>query len=107
MAVRKISPSELKAWLARDPGQANLSVRESWELALASLGKVLHIPVGELPGRIAEIDRHRHSVVICECGRRSLSVAEYLNQQGFGQVFNLTRGITAWLEQVDPDIPIY
>ena len=38
---------------------------------------------------------------------RSLQVANYLAQSGFGEVVNLQGGIDAWSQRVDPSVARY
>lgn len=106
MAVLEITPSEFVA--RRDQGEplTLLDVREPWELAVASVPGVQHIPMAEVPRRLAEIDRTREVVVLCRSGRRSYDVAAYLKQNGFRAV-NLAGGILAWAREVDPGLVTY
>jgi len=84
-----------------------LDVRELHEIAVASIEGSMHIPMGQIPERIREIDQEKTVVVMCHGGMRSLRVAVYLSQQGFAQVINLEGGIDAWSRDVDPRIPRY
>jgi adenylyltransferase/sulfurtransferase len=83
-----------------------LDVREAWELGVASVPDVVHIPMGEIAERVGELDSSKETVVLCRSGRRSLEVAKYLQQNGFRAV-NLTGGILAWSREVDATIPTY
>jgi rhodanese-related sulfurtransferase len=38
---------------------------------------------------------------------RSLQVAQYLESLGFTSVYNLSGGIAAWADQVEPAMPRY
>ena len=84
-----------------------LDVREPRELAVASVPGALHIPMAQVPARLAEIDRDRHVVVICHSGGRSQAVVGFLKHQGYEQVSNLAGGITRWSREIDPSIPVY
>jgi rhodanese-related sulfurtransferase len=85
-----------------------LDVREDWEVQLAPVpADILHIPMGQIPDRLAELDPAKQTVVICKAGGRSLEVARFLCAHGFSSVFNLTGGILAWSRDVDPKIPQY
>lgn len=84
-----------------------LDVREPRELAVASVPGALHIPMAQVPARLAEIDRGRHVVVICHSGGRSQAVVGFLKHQGYEQVSNLAGGITRWSREIDPSIPVY
>ncbi|MCC5870525.1 MAG: sulfurtransferase [Gammaproteobacteria bacterium] len=84
-----------------------LDVREDHELAVARLPQALHVPMGEVPARIGELDASKPLVVLCRSGGRSAQVGRYLEQHGFSDVYNLTGGINAWAEELDPTLTIY
>ena len=106
MSIAEISPAEYIA--RRDSGEklTLLDVREEWELKVASVPGIVHIPMGDVPQRASELNRDTEIVVLCRSGRRSLDVARYLQQQGFRTV-NLAGGILAWSKDIDPTIPTY
>jgi rhodanese-related sulfurtransferase len=79
-----------------------LDVREPWEYAICRLPDSLSMPMRFLPERIGELDRRNNTVVICHHGIRSLRVAHFLERQGFAAVHNLSGGIDAWANDVDP-----
>jgi rhodanese-related sulfurtransferase len=105
--VAQMQPLELKARLDAGDAPVLLDVRESWELAIARLPAAVHIPMGEIPRRLKELDAQREVVVLCRSGGRSMQVARYLETQGFGRVANLDGGILAWGRDVDPSLPEY
>ena len=105
--VHEISVTELKARMDAGERPFVLDVREAWELEIAKLDGVTHIPMNEIPDRIGELDRERETIVLCRSGGRSLRVAQYLVQNGFGRVANLAGGILAWGEDVDPSVRSY
>jgi rhodanese-related sulfurtransferase len=84
-----------------------IDVREPWEVALASIPDVRHIPMAEIPARLGELDRHQEIVVMCRSGGRSTKVAQFLANNGFESVANLTGGILAWSRDVDPSVRAY
>lgn len=84
-----------------------LDVREVMELQAASIEGALHIPMAETPARLDDIDRNKTIVVMCHLGGRSAQVAGFLVAQGYENVFNLSGGIDAWSQTVDPSIPRY
>lgn len=102
-----ISAIDLKQRLARGDGLILLDVREPEELALARLPNVVHIPMGEIGGRLHELDPDSEIVVICHHGIRSAQVAQFLAQRDFACVLNLSGGIDAWSATVDPTVPRY
>ncbi|MFX6759480.1 rhodanese-like domain-containing protein, partial [Acinetobacter baumannii] len=55
-----------------------------------------------------ELDPDAEVVCVCHHGGRSMQVANFLERQhGFGKVYNLSGGVHAWAEQVDPAMPKY
>jgi len=67
----------------------------------------LHIPLGELPARLGELDTRREIVTLCHHGMRSLSARELLLGAGFARVRSLAGGIDAWAEEVDGAVGRY
>lgn len=63
--------------------------------------------MGEVPGRLGELDPGRETVVICHHGSRSAMVARFLSRSGFGDVLNLDGGLDAYSSQADPSVPRY
>ena len=84
-----------------------LDVREPAEIEIASLPDTTTIPMMEIPTRLAELNPDATVVVMCHSGGRSRRVAEFLIASGFSRVFNLTGGIDAWSQQIDPSVPRY
>lgn len=106
MTVAEITPTEFVARRERGESLTLLDVREEWELGVASVPGVVHIPMGEVADRLGELERGREVVVLCRSGRRSLQVANFLQQNGF-QAVNLAGGILAWSRELDATIPTY
>ena len=106
MNVPEISPADFAARRNRGDDVTLLDVREDWELGVASVPNVVHIPMGQVADRIGELDRSKEVVVLCRSGRRSLEVAKFLQQNGFKAV-NLAGGILAWSRDLDATIPSY
>ena len=107
--INQISPAELAAWLAdKSRGQPLLlDVREPWEWQTARIEGATHVPMREIPGRVAELDRSREVVAICHHGGRSQQVAMFLEKNGFDKIHNLQGGLDAWSRTVDPAVPVY
>jgi rhodanese-related sulfurtransferase len=105
--VRELSPTECAALLAASPATLLVDVREPWELEIARVRGALHLPMGQVPERLAELDPARDLVILCKAGGRSLSVARFLEAQGYPSVANLTGGILAWQRDVDPTLATY
>lgn len=74
-------------------GAQLVDVRQPEELVEGVLPGAVNIPLGELPVRVAELDRGRRVVVVCRSGGRSGRAAEWLVHQGFDDVVNLSGGM--------------
>jgi sulfur-carrier protein adenylyltransferase/sulfurtransferase len=105
----EIGVHDLKEKLEAGERVAVLDVREPHEYEVANLeaqGAKL-IPLGELPERLAELNQNDEIAVHCKTGGRSARAVKILQNAGFGNVYNVEGGITAWSEEIDPSIPKY
>jgi adenylyltransferase/sulfurtransferase len=84
-----------------------LDVREPHELEISALPDAVNIPLGQLAGRLSELDSAEEMVVFCKGGTRSARALELLASAGFKKVKNLKGGINAWAKEVDPKLPVY
>jgi adenylyltransferase/sulfurtransferase len=82
-------------------------VREPHEYEIARIPGARLIPLGQLPNRLDELDRNADIVAHCKSGGRSQKAVDLLKQNGFQHVRNLTGGILAWSDKVDPSVPKY
>lgn len=105
--MKEISVDELARWRDEKKDFVLLDVRERVEVQTASIPDSLHIPMREIPTRIAELERERTIAVLCHHGGRSERVASFLVAQGFGDVSNVDGGIDAYALRVDKSIPRY
>ena len=107
----EVSPEELKELMEREgPRPFRLiDVREEEEFRICRLEWAELIPLAmlaqEAPIRL--IDKDKPIVVYCHHGMRSNYAAEFLRSHGYENVYNLTGGIDAWSELIDPSIPRY
>ena len=95
------------ARLAKQPGNVLLDVREPYELAICQIAGSLQIPMGNIPGRLAEIPRDQRILVLCHHGARSMRVTEWLRANGYANASNIAGGIEAWAENIDPSLARY
>lgn len=84
-----------------------LDVREPHELEISALPNAVNIPLGELAGRLSELDSADEMVVFCKGGSRSARALELLSSAGFKKAKNLKGGINAWAREVDTNLPVY
>jgi adenylyltransferase/sulfurtransferase len=83
-----------------------LDVREPWEYGLARIPGAVLIPLGELAGRLGELDPARPVAAYCHHGSRSLHALHLLNGAGFADIAHLAGGIDAY-SRLDPSVPRY
>jgi sulfur-carrier protein adenylyltransferase/sulfurtransferase len=104
--IPEISVHELEALMNAKADIYILDVRNPDEYALCNLGGNL-LPMKELPTRYTELNPDQQIIIHCHAGGRSRRATEFLLQQGFKHVFNLRGGITAWANEIDPEMPKY
>jgi rhodanese-related sulfurtransferase len=75
-----------------------LDVREDKEFAAGHIPKAKHIPLGQLSGRLKELDKFKGKPVLvtCRSGQRSARACGMLKKAGFETVYNQAGGIIAW-----------
>ena len=75
-----------------------LDVRQPSEFEGGHLLNACLIPLGELKGRIGELEKYKDKpmLVVCRSGNRSATACAILSKRGFTQAYNLVGGIMAW-----------
>lgn len=102
----ELAPAELAARLASAARPVVIDVREEWEWQIARIPGSTHVPLAELPERLAEFDPTQELVLVCHRGARSLAAVTLAASAGFG-ARSLRGGIDAWAVEVDPSLPRY
>jgi adenylyltransferase/sulfurtransferase len=98
---------ELKRRLDRQEEIFILDVRNPEEYQICHIPGSTLIPLSQLPQRFSELDKDGEIVVHCKSGMRSLKAQQFLRDRGFRNIKNLTGGIMAWADKVDPTMPKY
>ncbi len=70
----------------RNPAAVVLDVREEAELMAYAIPGARHIPLGQLRGRLKELDMEAEIIVFCAIGVRAYNGARILMQHGFQHV---------------------
>ena len=91
---KSLTPNDAAAALARGELQL-IDVREPAELSEARIKGARHIPLGQLPAKLGELDRDRPVAFLCRSGSRSAIATRSATKAGLDAA-NVKGGITAW-----------
>jgi len=95
--IFNILPAELEAKLKTDDSSwMVIDVREPYELLSGKITQAVNIPLSEIEGRLTEIPKNKRIAVVCQSGGRSSRVSNYLAQNGWTTVYNMTGGMMMW-----------
>jgi adenylyltransferase/sulfurtransferase len=103
----ELTVEELKRRLDRGETVFVLDVRNPEEIAICRIAGSTVIPLPQLAQRVGELETDREIVVHCKSGMRSAKAVAFLREQGFRRARNLTGGILAWAEKIDPKMAKY
>jgi len=103
----EVAPTSLRDEIATAGAPELIDVREVGEWEIARIPGARLIPLGELPGRLAELDPRRPIVTYCHRGVRSMRALEILRAAGFHDVRSLAGGIDAWARDVETGMARY
>ena len=104
--MKEITPKELKKMLDEKSNIQLIDVREPHEIDIASIGGEL-IPMGEVMSNLDKISKDKQVVIYCRSGRRSGSIVQALEQQGYTNLYNLQGGILQYADEVDNTLAKY
>ena len=108
--VPELSVEALKGRIAAGKPVFILDVREPNEFQICRIPGSVLIPLAQLPNRLSELpaaDDPRELIVHCKMGGRSAKAVKQLQELGITHAQNLTGGILAWIDRVDPSQPKY
>jgi rhodanese-related sulfurtransferase len=78
-----------------------LDVRTPGEYAKGHIPGAKLIPLDQLANRLHEVPKQGKVYVICHSGNRSNQAVTLLRDKGFGNVYNVTSGMTGWQGPVE------
>ena len=105
--IKEITVKELKNKFDNNEDFMLLDVRNIQEVLFSKINGSIHIPMNEIINRINELDSNKEIIIQCKSGKRSARVCEFLSKNSFNNVKNLSGGILAWAEEIDPSIIVY
>ncbi|MDX6601762.1 MAG: hypothetical protein QOF13_964 [Solirubrobacterales bacterium] len=97
--IEAIDLAELARRLDGEDGPQVLDVRGAAEYEEGHIPGSIHVPFGQLLGRIGELPRERPIATICKAGKRSGLAASILQREGFESVIHVSRGNAATWSQ--------
>jgi rhodanese-related sulfurtransferase len=101
-----VTPTQLAELLKTATPPLVLDVREGNEVAQCkpTIESWAHIPMSEVPQRLAELPKHQAIAVLCRAGGRSATITRLLKAEGF-DAHNVHGGMLAWKADVEPTLP--
>jgi sulfur-carrier protein adenylyltransferase/sulfurtransferase len=84
-----------------------IDVRDPEECQITRIQKVINIPLGTLPQRFGELDPDQTLYVHCRNGVRSMKAVKFLKEKGFNNVKSVRGGLSAWVDEIDVNLPKY
>ena len=98
----RLTVRDLAEQLASERPPVVLDVRNTGERDTGAIEPSLHIPLAELPRRLAEVPQGQPVVVYCAHGSRSSIGASLLRKAGYQDVSDLIGGMEAWRLTLTP-----
>jgi len=110
--MRHFTADQLQAYLqsvadSNTPPPLLLDVREPWEYEKCHIENSKLVPMRQIPEYAEQLDPEEEIIVICHHGIRSRQVARYLESLDFTNLVNLTGGVEAWAQDVEPEMKRY
>ena len=105
--VPSMNVSEYKKFRDDKQNHHLIDVREPHEYDICHIQGSLLIPKDTLNQSIDEFKKDDVIIVHCKSGGRSSKAVEFLQNEGFTNVKNLTGGILEWADKIEPDMPKY
>lgn len=105
--LEEVTAAALAGELAGPDAPLLVDVRTRVERAMACIEPSIHVELGELVERAAEIPREADVVLYCHTGMRSAQAAVWLRANGWERARSLAGGIDDWSLVVDPQVPRY
>ncbi|KYG36426.1 rhodanese-like domain-containing protein [Priestia endophytica] len=97
--VKEITTEELQKKLENGESLHLIDVRENEEVAEGMIPGAVHIPMGEIPQKMDQLDTDKEYIFICRSGRRSENVCFFLEDHGY-QARNMVGGMLEWNGEV-------
>lgn len=96
--IRNINPDEFNKLREENPDAIVIDVRTPGEFTQGSIDGAINIDLRNpnFAQNINSLDKNQTYLVYCRTGKRSASACQIMQEEGFGNLYNLQGGITAW-----------
>ena len=97
--IDEVTPEQVRDMQARNESVVYLDVREPNEWNLGRMPQAIHLPRGNLEGKVEGlIDRNQKVVVYCARGNRWALAALTMKQMGYENVASMAHGFLGWAD---------
>ena len=106
----EVTPREVKRRIDSGEKLFLIDVREPQEYQITRIDGSELIPMNTVPAALQQLDAKADEgtlIVFCHHGMRSLSVVNWLRQQGVAACQSMSGGINQWSYEIDPKVPVY
>jgi len=93
--MKEITAEQLQERIENGEKLHLIDVREADEVAEGIIPGAVHIPLGEVPERVNELDQSKSYIIICRSGGRSGNATAFLEEQGYDAT-NMVGGMLDW-----------
>jgi rhodanese-related sulfurtransferase len=100
----EIEPGRVAEWLGQEPAPQVIDVREPREREAGHIADTRHLPLLELSGAAASVERGRPVVFYCRVGARSMMAAQAFRAAGF-EAYSMAGGLARWAREGRPLSP--
>jgi adenylyltransferase/sulfurtransferase len=104
-----ITPRTLKQWIDEGQKIQIIDVREPAEYEIVSIPGSTLIPKNEfiIGEALAKLPQDKRIVLHCKSGVRSAEVLAIVKSAGFADAVHLGSGVIGWVNQIEPQKPVY
>ena len=105
--IKEISVQSLNTKINNNEFFLLIDVREIQELEISKISQSIHIPMNTIPENLNQIESSKPVIIMCKSGGRSAQVCQYLQDQGYLNIYNLKGGIISWALEIDSNMDTY
>ncbi|WP_216828575.1 rhodanese-like domain-containing protein [Alkalihalobacterium elongatum] len=94
--IGEITTAELEAKMKTNDNAVFIDVREVDEYEDKHVAGMTNIPLSRLASEYTQLPKDKEIVIFCRSGNRSMQAANFLYEQGYTKVTNVSGGILSW-----------